>query len=87
MMNHYQTLGVAPNASGEEIKAAHRKLVRLHHPDIGGDPALFKAIQEASEVIGDADKRREYDQALRNQPVDSLPEVARQVVSEYFQQC
>ena len=86
-MNHYQTLGVTPNADAAEIKAAHRKLARLHHPDAGGDATLFKAIQAAAEVIGDPAKRRDYDEALRNQPVESLPEVARQAVAEYFQQC
>ena len=86
-MTHYQTLGVAANASGDEIKAAHRKLARQHHPDAGGDPTLFKAIQSAADVVGDPTKRRAYDEALRNQPVESLPEVARQVVAEYFQQC
>lgn len=86
-MTHYQTLGVAPTATADEIKAAHRKLARMHHPDAGGDAALFKAIQAAVEIVGDPEKRREYDRALRNEPVDSLPAIARQVVAEYFQQC
>ena len=86
-MTHYQTLGVAASASGDEIKTAHRKLARKHHPDAGGDPTLFKAIQAAADVIGDSVKRRAYDESLRNQAVESLPEVARQVVAEYFEQC
>ena len=86
-MTHYQTLGVAANASSDEIKAAHRKLARKHHPDAGGDPTLFKAIQSAADVVGDPAQRRAYDEALRSEPVESLSDVARQVVAEYFQQC
>ncbi|HWL51373.1 MAG TPA: J domain-containing protein [Chthoniobacteraceae bacterium] len=86
-MNHYQTLGVSPSASAEEIKVAHRKLARRHHPDAGGDATLFQAIQAAAEVLGDPEKRRDYDHALRNQPVESLPQAAAEVVREYIGSC
>lgn len=86
-MNHYQTLGVSPQASAEEIKAAHRKLARRHHPDVGGDAQLFAAIQAAAEVVADPERRRQYDHALRNQPVASLPEAAAEVVREYLSAC
>ena len=61
MKNHYQTLGVEKNASPEEIKRAYRKLAGQHHPDKGGDTHLFQEIQAAYDVLGDANRRAEYD--------------------------
>lgn len=46
-MNHYDTLGVKPGASQEEIKRAFHKLAHIHHPDKGGDPEKFKQISLA----------------------------------------
>ena len=52
-MDHYQTLGVAKNATPEEIKKAYRRLASIHHPDKGGDTAMFQNIQTAyDENIG-----------------------------------
>ena len=63
--NLYDALGVARNASPEEIKKAYRKLARAHHPDRNpGDEAAetrFKEIQHAYDVLGDPDKRKQYD--------------------------
>ncbi len=62
MANPYDTLGVAKNASAEEIKKAYRKLAREHHPDAsGGDEARFKEIQGAYDVLSHAEKRKQYD--------------------------
>ena len=57
----YQRLGVARGASADEIKKAYRGLAREHHPDKGGDPEQFKAIQEAHEVLSDDRRRQMYD--------------------------
>src|SRR3954454_10801214 len=61
----YKTLGVAKGASDEEIKKAHRKLVRKHHPDRNPDDPKaeekFKEVQGAYDVLSDAEKRKEYD--------------------------
>ncbi len=61
----YQVLGVPKDASQEEIKKAYRKLARDNHPDTKqGDRAAenrFKAVAEAYHVIGDAERRKEYD--------------------------
>jgi DnaJ-class molecular chaperone len=59
---HYETLGVAKDASAEQIKSAYRKLAIKHHPDKGGDENKFKEISAAYDVVGDEQKRQEYDQ-------------------------
>jgi curved DNA-binding protein len=64
--DYYQILGLGRNASEAEIKKAYRKLARKHHPDVNpGDKAAeerFKDINEAYQVLSDADKRKKYDQ-------------------------
>jgi curved DNA-binding protein len=64
--DYYKTLGVSKSASQEDIKKAYRKLARKHHPDVNpGDQAAeerFKEINEAYEVLSDAEKRKKYDQ-------------------------
>lgn len=60
--DYYKDLGVDKNASAEEIKAAFRKKAHQYHPDKGGDEAKFKEINEAYQVLGNAEKRKQYDQ-------------------------
>jgi curved DNA-binding protein len=63
-MDHYNTLGLARDASPDEIKQAYRKLARVHHPDKGGDTAKFQEIQQAYEILSDTAKKQEYDNPM-----------------------
>jgi molecular chaperone DnaJ len=64
--DYYAVLGVSASATQDEIKKQYRKLAAKHHPDKNqGDPKAadrFKEISEAYQVIGDAEKRKQYDQ-------------------------
>ncbi len=63
--DYYQVLGIARDATQADVKKAFRKLARIHHPDVAKDKATaeekFKEINEAYEVLSDAEKRKKYD--------------------------
>ena len=63
--DYYKTLGISKDASQEEIKKAYKKLAKKYHPDLNKDPKAsdkFKEINEAAAVLGDPQKRQQYDQ-------------------------
>ena len=64
--DYYGTLGVPRNAIEAEIKKAYRKLAREHHPDVAGPDGEehFKEVAAAYEVLGNADKRAQYDRGV-----------------------
>ncbi len=61
-MDYYEILGVTKQASQDEIKKAFHKLAHKYHPDKGGDEKKFKEINEAYQVLSNAEKRAQYDQ-------------------------
>src|ERR1700745_3741927 len=67
--DYYAVLGVPASATQEEIKKTYRKLAAKHHPDKNQhDPKAaerFKEISEAYQVLGDAEKRKQYDNMRR----------------------
>lgn len=67
--DYYKTMGVARDASQDEIKRAYRKLARKYHPDVSNEADAeekFKQVAEAYEVLKDPEKRKAYDE-LGNQ--------------------
>ncbi|MBI1970767.1 molecular chaperone DnaJ [Candidatus Woesearchaeota archaeon] len=63
--DYYGTLGVNKTASKEEIKKAYKKLAKKYHPDLNKSPDAeqkFKEVNEAAAVLGDEQKRQQYDQ-------------------------
>ena len=64
----YDILGITRSASADDVRSAHRKLALQYHPDRNKSkdaPAKFAEIQEAYEVLSDADKRKQYDEFIR----------------------
>src|SRR5689334_20301002 len=71
-MNYYEELGIKPDADQEEIRKAHRRLVRLMHPDQHRDPAMkqlgemqMRRLNSIVATLLDPERRREYDAQLR----------------------
>ena len=61
MTDAYKTLGVARDATEEQIKKAYRSMASKHHPDKGGDTAKFQEVQSAYETLTDPNKRHIHD--------------------------
>jgi len=74
--DYYRVLGVSDTASQKEIKSAYRKLSREYHPDANpGDTAAeerFKEVSAAYDVVGDAEKRKEYDEVRKLGPMGGM---------------
>lgn len=62
-VDFYEVLDVAPDATLDDIRAAHKSQVRKTHPDAGGSAALFRLVQEAYETLSDNGRRAAYDQS------------------------
>jgi curved DNA-binding protein CbpA len=86
-MNPYEILGVEKTTSQKDIKKAYRSLSKKHHPDIGGDPAIFTPIAEAYYILSDPDKRSYWDEFGEVKPMDE--EAAKRIwtaaISMFFE--
>lgn len=62
MKDYYEILGIPKTAIKDDVKRAYRKLAHQYHPDKkGGDEAKFKEVNEAYQILGDDQKRAQYD--------------------------
>lgn len=61
MKDYYKVLGISRNASQDEIKKAFYRLAHKYHPDKGGNSEKFKEINEAYQILGNKNKRDQYD--------------------------
>ena len=62
--DYYKILGIDKAASSDDIRKAYRKLVRKYHPDVSKEPDAqerMRDVNEANDVLGDAEKRKAYD--------------------------
>jgi len=64
--NYYNILGVNENVSQDELKKVYRKLAKEKHPDAGGNEDEFKKISEAYDILGNEEKRSDYDRRRKN---------------------
>jgi DnaJ-class molecular chaperone len=87
MTDHYATLGLGSAATLADIKKAFRQKASQYHPDRNtapDAPARFRAVQEAYDVLSDADKRQAYDDNRRRNLLDSPIDTARDIWHTYF---
>ena len=83
-ITHYERIGVSPDASHDQIRAAYRRLARRHHPDADdGDTDRMAALNEAWRVLSDPGRRAMYDASLRTVPRPAAASPAPEPESDY----
>jgi curved DNA-binding protein CbpA len=91
MPDLYAELGLEPGATSEDIKAAHRRKVREHHPDRGGNKATFQAVQLAYDTLRDQERRKRYDEtgetagATNDPAVQMLGAIVENLIGQMLQ--
>ena len=88
MQDHYSRLSVSPAATADLIKTAYRKKAAQYHPDKNPSPeaiSRFREIQEAYEVLSDAQRRKAYDDYRQRSLIEDPLSVARDIAGEYLQ--
>ncbi|MES2955193.1 MAG: DnaJ domain-containing protein [Pseudomonadota bacterium] len=87
MTDHYTALGLDSAATLADVKKAFRQQASAWHPDKNAHPQAperFRAVQQAYEVLSDADKRQAYDDNRRRNLLDSPLDTARVIWTDYF---
>ena len=87
MTDHYTTLGLNSASALADIKKAFRQKASFYHPDRNNADdaaARFRAVQEAYDVLSDADKRQAYDDNRRRNLLDNPLETAQEIWQAYF---
>jgi len=85
--DHYTTLGLNSASALADIKKAFRQKASFYHPDRNNADdaaARFRAVQEAYDVLSDADKRQAYDDNRRRNLLDNPLETAQEIWQAYF---
>ena len=87
MTDHYTTLSLNSAATLADIKKAFRQKASFYHPDRNAADdaaARFRAVQEAYDILSDAEKRQAYDNNRRRSLLDDPIETAREIWQTYF---
>ncbi|MDB5929839.1 MAG: heat shock protein DnaJ domain protein [Polaromonas sp.] len=87
MADHYTILGLSSTATLADVKKAFRQKASFWHPDRNAAPDAaerFRTVQQAYEVLSDADRRQAYDDNRRRNLLDSPLETAQEIWRNYF---
>ncbi len=76
MTDHYEVLGVRPDATPDELRRAYRERARVLHPDAAGDAEAMRRLNDAWRVLRDVRSRSLYDQALGTGRPDGAEDTA-----------
>lgn len=82
MNDLYGVLDLGRDCTAAQVKAAYRKLVKIHHPDAGGSAEEFARVQLAFDVLSDATRRARYDRTGRTDDIKVTPEAIQSVVNQ-----